>query len=543
MIKKNDMMQQSTETNETYTTSVLVVGGSLVGLSMAMFLASKGVSTVVVERHSGSSSHPRATGFTPRTLELFRSVGIDIDKKIAQVPANFRLRRVRVESITGEWFEESEWTPEKQKLPRIEYSPYRGAAIAQDNLEPILRDKAVELGADVMFNNELINFEQNANCITASIRNRDDGSEYTIRADYLVAADGSHSPVREKVGIGRDGRGYMRTVRSVLFRAPLEEYLEEGVKQFEIDQPELSAFLTTYDDGRWVLMFTDDKERDRDELLNEIQKAIGRSDLDIEIITTGRWEQTALIADSFSSGRVFLVGDAAHTLPPTRGGYGANTGIEDAHNLAWKLSSVLLGESKTQLLDTYDSERRPVAWLRHNQTFARPDYKSYASKAEDNVQIIDDDAIEFGQLYRSTAVIGTNTEMPLALRTEQWRGQPGTRAPHFWVIKDSEQLSTLDLFGHGWVLLTEDGRWSAVAIDASEKTGVQVECFRIGIDVVPSNSEMFHQAFGLRSTGASLIRPDGYVAWRTVDMPDDPSDELTHVLGYVSSLALRTKSK
>src|SRR5262249_10357888 len=155
-----------------------------------------------------------------------------------------------------------------------------------------------------------------------------------------------------------------------------------GIGQFSIEQPGLSAFLTTYADGRWLLMFSDDVERDDETLKALIPRALGRSDLPIEIITTGRWEISALIADRFASGRVFLAGDAAHTLPPNRGGYGANTGIEDAHNLAWKLASVLSGASAPRLLDTYDAERRPIAWLRHQQIFARSDFKQFAAPGD-----------------------------------------------------------------------------------------------------------------------------------------------------------------
>lgn len=521
-------MTKTTDFTKANKTSVLVVGGSLVGLSMATFLAKKGIETVVVERHPGSSPHPRATGFTPRTMELFRTVGID--KEISQTPPKFRLQRARVESLAGKWFEESEWTPGDKQFSDIEYSPYRGAAIAQDRLEPIIHDKAVKLGAEVRISTELIDFKQDSTGVTALLRNREDGKEYTLRADYLVAADGNRSSIREKLGIGRSGQGHIRTMRSILFRAPLDKYLESGVRQFDIDQPELNAFLTTYGDGRWVLMFNDDIERDEINLRDAIQKALGRSDLDIEMITTGRWDLSALIADSFSSGRIFLAGDAAHTLPPTRGGFGANTGIHDAYNLAWKLTSVLSGESTTQLLDTYDAERRPIAWLRHDQTFARPDYKSHANDTESSVHIIDDDAIEFGQLYRSASVIGTNAKLPSALRMEQWAGQPGTRAPHLWFTKDGEPMTTLDLFGDGWVLLTEDKRWLTHAESIGHHLGVRLECHQIGTDSVALDPEVFRKTFGIGYTGATLIRPDGYIAWRTADMPVDPYNALSEVL-------------
>lgn len=284
-------------------------------------------------------------------------------------------------------------------------------------------------------------------------------------------------------------------------------------------------------------MFTDDVERDENTLREMIIKAIGRSDLEIKIVTTGRWDLSALIADRFASGRVFLAGDAAHTLPPTRGGYGANTGIEDVHNLAWKLSSVLSGESTPQLLDTYDAERRPIAWLRHQQIFARPDYQAEARPTDTDVPIIDDDAMEFGQLYRSTAVLGAGPELPFALRPEQWAGQPGTRAPHAWVSVGDEKWSTLDLFQRTWVLVASDERWESAVSEAAEELGIELKFVRLGVDARTSDEEAFRTALGLERGGASLVRPDGYLAWRSFDWPDDPVQALTSALGQVSSAA------
>jgi 2-polyprenyl-6-methoxyphenol hydroxylase-like FAD-dependent oxidoreductase len=522
----------------TNSTPVLIVGGGLVGLSSALFLAWRGVPVVLVERHSGSSPHPRAVGFTPRTMELLGAVGLG--SRVPQIPADFQLRRARIESLAGAWFEESSWTPQEPKVPPIEFSPCLGAAIAQDRLEPILRDRAIELGADIRFQTELLGFDQDADGVTAQLRKRD-GTEYALRASFAIAADGHRSPIREALKIGRNGRGFLRTLRSVLFRAPLDEYLQRGVSQFEIDQPELKAFLTIYGDGRWVLMFSDDAERDEDMLRELVKKAIGRSDLDIEIITTGRWELSALVADRFASGRVFLAGDAAHTLPPARGGYGANTGIEDAHNLAWKLSAVLAGESTPELLDTYDAERRPIAWLRHDQIFARPDYKRHAQPSAADVPIIEDSAMEFGQLYRSNAVLGAGDALLPAMRPDQWAGQPGTRAPHLWITRKSNRVSTLDLFQRGWVLLAEDDHWSTAAARTGEKLGIELECLRIGLDIRFSGQEAYRTAFGVGTGGASLIRPDGYVAWRSMDLPADPLHALTDALGHVSSASRLTR--
>lgn len=609
-------------------TPVLIVGGGVAGLSAALFLAWRGVPCVLVEKHPGSSPHPRALGFTTRTLELFRAVGLGAS--IPQIPLGHgRPRRVAVESLAGKWSPEVAWTnsPANEPLRLESYSPCTGAAIAQDRLEPILRDKAIELGADVRLNTQLISFEQDARGVVAVLRDRD-GREQTLRADYLIAADGHASPIREALGIARSGHGVLQVVRSVLFRASLDEYLAAGVSQFELDQPGLKGMLTTYRDGRWLLMFTDDEERDEATLREKVVQAVGKPGLEFELITTGRWILSALIADRFSSGRVFIVGDAAHTLPPARGGYGANTGIEDSFNLAWKLAAVISGGSSTELLDTYDAERRPIAWLRHDQIFARRDYAKWASDAEKAVAIIEDDAMELGQLYRSKAVLGAGDELPPALRPEQWAGQPGTRAPHLWVSQGGKQLSTLDLLQRDWVLLSESESWCAAAERASKDLGIGLECLHIGGDesssgislsppligtnqltldtpieqivaipegravldanlpmvtthekystfksmslhqlqpvsggrltdaalaktetllaavqcqATPTDSAVFQNAFraafGVGPSGASLVRPDGYVAWRSLELPANPVAAITAAFTQVAAAA------
>jgi hypothetical protein len=400
-----------------------------------------------------------------------------------------------------------------------------------------LRDKAVELGCDLRQGTELVGFEQDGDGVTALLRERASGREHAIRAQYLIAADGSRSAVREALGIARRGRGPIRTIRSVLFRAPLDEYLRSGISQFEIEQPGLQAFLTTYQDGRWVLMFTDDNERDPAQLDAAIRQAIGRSDLPIEIITTGRWELSALIADRYSSGRVFLAGDAAHTLPPTRGGFGANTGIEDVHNLAWKLEAVLSGKSSAALLETYSAERQPIGWLRHQQTFARPDYAASSQGIADGEPILDDAAMELGQLYRSSAILGASAELPPARRPDEWKGQPGTRAPHLRVERDGEQTSTLDLFQRGWVLLAADGGWRDAAAEACGRLAIPIEFVDIENDMVSPENNEFRDYLGIGLTGASLVRPDGYVAWRAIERPADPGRALRDALARAASAA------
>lgn len=512
-------------------TPVLIVGGSLVGLSASLFLAWRGVPHIVVEKHPGSSPHPRAMGYTETTLEHYRMVGIA--DRIPQTPLEFRLRRVTVASLAGEWQGEHAWTPGEADQHNTGLSPNTGAAIAQDKFEPILRKAALELGAEHRHGTELLHFEDRGNLIVAQLRDRNDGQKYAISADYLIAADGADSPIREHLGIAREGVGHVQTVRSVLFNCPdADQYLARGAQQFEIEQEDFRAFLTTYNDSRWLLMFVDDIERSEDELRVAIRKALGR-DMAFDIITTGRWEMAGRIATHYRQGRVFLAGDAAHQLPPTRGGFGANTGIDDVWNLAWKLQRVLEGTSAASLLDTYDAERRPIGWLRHQQTFSRPDYAKWVSSGFKADALFGNEAMELGQLVRSSAVIGAGSELPAAASPIDWAGQPGTRAPHVWLTnKVGERISSLDLFGREFVLLAGTLTWQEVA------EALKLRLVHIGQDVHFPESETFSATFGVSLHGAVLVRPDGIIAWRGDHSAQaGGADELSVVWAQVTASA------
>ncbi|KAB8217131.1 FAD binding domain-containing protein [Aspergillus novoparasiticus] len=519
---------------------VIIVGASLVGLSAALCLSKHRVPTIVLEKHAAISKHPRAIGFTSRTLEIYHWLGIA--DQIPEVPKDFNLMRARVESMTGKWFESTSWsdTGNSNKMssqevpaPKKQYSPSRGAALPQDQLEAILQATAIDRGVDIRRQHRVTNVEQNQQSVIVTVVDPQD-KEIQIEGSYLIAADGNRSTIRELLQIPRSGRGHMQTMRSVLFRAPLEEYMQ-GVHQFNIDQPDLKAFLTTYNDGRWVLMFHDDVERDEPTLRSAINQAIGRSDLSVDIITTGRWDLAALVADTFQSGRVFLAGDAAHTLPPNRGGYGANTGIHDVDNLAWKLAAVLSGKSSPELLNTYDAERRPVALLRHDQIFARADYKVHLDKATPAGIKLDDDAMEFGQLYLSNGFIGVDNNLPRALKPDEWAGQPGTHVPHFWVIQDGNPVSILDRVGEdSWTLVSESAEWGNAVAQVNLGSTVTLKHICIGRDVQFADEGSFQEALGVSATGASLLRPDGYIAWRTKELPANPARCLDDVLTQVA---------
>jgi hypothetical protein len=247
--------------------------------------------------------------------------------------------------------------------------------------------------------------------------------------------------------------------------------------------------------------------------------------MDFDIITAGRWELAGRIADTYRQGPVFLAGDAAHELPPTRGGFGANTGIDDAWNLAWKMQRVIKDASSPALLDTYHDERRPIAWLRHQQTFSRPDYAARAGAAFKPDPLLCNDAMELGQLVRSRAVAGAGPALPAAATPAQWLGQPGTRAPHVWLQRAGQPLSSLDLFGTDYVLLSANAAWLAAAGDLG------LLAVYIGDDLVFPPSQPFFDVFGVPPDGATLVRPDGIIGWRSLAAPEQGSvDALRAVL-------------
>jgi hypothetical protein len=234
---------------------------------------------------------------------------------------------------------------------------------------------------------------------------------------------------------------------------------------------------------------------------------------------------------------VFLAGDAAHTLPPNRGGYGANTGIADAFNLGWKLAAVLSGQSKVSLLESYEEERKPIAWMRFQQIFARPDYARYADDALRETPLLDPIAVELGELYRSSIIEDSSSELPLARCPEEWRGQPGTRAPHRVVMRDGTAISTLDLYGAGWVLVSSSESWCQAATQIRERIGIPLSPINLRAVLGQDDGTLVEQDLGISDQGASLVRPDGVIAWRSSET-DGTVETLERAMKVVAQPAL-----
>ena len=250
--------------------------------------------------------------------------------------------------------------------------------------------------------------------------------------------------------------------------------------------------------------------------LELVRAALGSSDLEITIENIMPWNAEAVVADRFRHGRIFLAGDAAHVMPPN-GGFGGNTGVQDAQNLAWKLAMVLKGEAGPDLLASYEEERRPTAEFTVEQAYSRYVTRTAPYLGVDRIQPVEPDlSIELGYCYHSGAVIEENGRGPSHENPRESRGRPGTRAPHVWLERDGERMSTLDLYGGRFVLLAGNHGepWCEGGRQAAARAGIPLEVHRPGSRGLDDPDGTFGDAYGLEPDAAMLIRPDGFAGWR-----------------------------
>jgi 2-polyprenyl-6-methoxyphenol hydroxylase-like FAD-dependent oxidoreductase len=537
-------------------TPVLIVGGSLVGLSAALFLQWHGIDALTVERHSGTAIRARAGHFHLRTIEILRSVGLEtVIRRTSEAQYHPDGGINNVESLAGR--EIGNFIP-NLNAGVAEFSPTVRLFINQDALEPIIRVRAEELGARLRYRTECTSLSQDVDGITAVLSDLDSGTQRTVRARYVIAADGNRSPIRQRLGIGVHGHGLLSNSITIYFRAqadlgPLLAGRNQGVHYvtnpvlrgfFRLDRSGNAGFLsvnlvgdisraeivTGYPTAPWANVADGITEQRALELL---RAAIGIPDFPVEIEDIATWRAVADGADRYRDGRVFLAGDAAHVLPPN-GGYGGNAGVQDAHNLAWKLSLALGGAAGPELLKTYDAERRPVGDLTVEQAYARYVTRVAPYLGPETAQpLVDDFEMEIGYRYNSAAVITAPDETPtLHEHPRQAHGRPGGRAPHVWLDRRGTRLSTLDLFGRNFVVLaaTEGQDWCAAALDAARRLGVAVDTYRVGGGELTDVDGGFAAGYGISATGAVVVRPDGFVGWRAAATADSPPETMGHVL-------------
>ncbi|MGZ3258300.1 MAG: FAD-dependent monooxygenase [Croceibacterium sp.] len=480
---------------------VLIVGGSLVGLSAAAFLGHHGIRAYVVEKHPGTSIHPRAGYFHIGTMEAYRRIGLEpalLELSFQQFGPEGGINLV--ECLAGK--ELARFVPEINAGIEA-YSPCKRFFMTQQALEPLLRHRAEELGADLHYRTELVGFEQDDRGVTGRVRDLDSGEEREIRAKYMIAADGNRSPIRQQLGIGTSGPGWLSDSITIYFKADCSKWLEErpmGVIYvmnpdqrgfFRFEAGGKRGFLVVNTLGDLSLPGAKNVAGDisPERCIALVRSAIGVPDIPVEIEDVAIWHAEALWANAYRKGRIFLAGDAAHVVPPT-GGFGGNTGVQDAANLAWKMAKVLKGEADESLLDSYEAERLPVAELTVGQAFTRYIRRVTPEEMNDSTPDLRDEVtMEIGQFYRSNSVVGGRREdEPACLHPDKTRGRAGARVPHAWL---ADGRSTLDVAAKEatWLLGPEAASQEGVRLSAAEA-----------------------ERCGIAPTGAMLVRPDGYVA-------------------------------
>lgn len=535
-------------------TPVLIVGAGPVGLTTSIALSQHGIRPLLVERHPGTSVLPKARGINARTMEMYRQMGIEDDIRAAGMPARYGKMILWAESLAGK--EINRLSPGRGSATSQVMSPAANCGCSQDILEPILRRHAEALAPDsIRFNAELSEFKQDASGVTGVLTDSVSGGTIPFRARYLIAADGTRSVVRETLGIGRAGERDIYDSVNVHFRADLRPWVEDRpAALYLIEQPDLRAtFLTVNGTDRWGFLvhslsaygFTREN-LSAERCIALVRQAVGAPDLPVEVLGISFWNCSAMVADRFSAGRIFLAGDAAHETTPS-GGFGMNLGVQDAQNLAWKMAAVLRGEADASLLDSYDAERRPHAsdvvraTLLNMQSFDRSTRQVEAKLPRK--EFLNERGLIFGACYRSAAVVPDGSNPPAVIDpvTEyDPSAHPGCRAPHVWLQRKDQRISTIDLFGRGFVLLaaSHGASWRA----ATQQRGLpQIDLHVTGEDIL-DNEDEWRNAYGVQDGGAVLVRPDGYVAWRVASLPDDPARRLADTFARLFGRGITTQA-
>jgi 2-polyprenyl-6-methoxyphenol hydroxylase-like FAD-dependent oxidoreductase len=485
-----------------------------------------------------------------RTVEIWRAAGLAEQFEAISLPAEWTEYMVYLTTLAGQEIGRmpSESMSREATAP---FSPAPFLASSQNRIDALLRAAAEQRPqADVRFGNELVRFTDNGDSVTAVITGQD-GQDYELTADWLIAADGASSRIRERLGIELRGLRTSRWNLSSHFTADLARFTDgrKGALLWTLEPGLEGVFQPLDGDRDWSCGVLFDADVDEphgfteDRVIELIREMIGApgADVAIDLLSFRPWYVAATVASSLYAGRVVLAGDAAHEIPP-HGGFGMNTGVQDAHALAWRLAALVRGWGSDGLLGSYDVERREVAG--RVCEFAKANMRHVAGirsmQSAERVQASREygnwNGLDLGVHYEQGAFVADDTPRPpVASEVTEYQpsARPGERAPHLWLRdRDDTRLSTIDLFGRDFVLLTAGGggSWQAAATDVARQRAVPLRA----VDIAPAaaltaEDGAFGAAYGIAGDGAVLVRPDGHVAFRAPAAVGDPLGTLNHV--------------
>ncbi|KIV95025.1 hypothetical protein PV10_02732 [Exophiala mesophila] len=568
--------------SETIDFQVIIIGGGGCGLSMSSFLSNFGVDHALFDRKTNASALPKAHYLNQRTMETFRTHNLQREIQEKSCPMKFMSQVAWATSLGGnERLDRkiihkfacfgNDNTSEKARAYQMD-SPERSANVPLCRMEPILRRMAEEKNiGGIRFGHEVVDFEDRGNHVEVTVKDQHDTVK-TYRCRYLVGADGGRL-VGHKLGITMEGRTGITDMVSVHFGADLSEYWDDrffachfinGNCGTVLESGAIVPMGPTWGKGSedWVFHFgfaLDDEARFQEEkLIPRIRDLLKIPDLQIDIHRISHWIIERVLADRYRMGNVFLAGDAAHKRPPTTG-LGLNTAIEDALNLSWKLAMVIKHEVSEKILDTYETERRPVGkrncdwglFTFENSAVINAAIGLVAGQTENNKarfealyedsltgraiqaqvrKMIESQCIEFGAhgielgfTYDEGLRIADGTEEPEIDplgQTYSPTTRPGHRLPHAWLQLhlDDSIVSTHDLVGFkgSFLLLTDDSgkSWIEASKRLIARHKVPIAVAQVGSQY-KDMEDQWEQCGQLKEGGAILVRPDNFVAWRS----------------------------
>lgn len=587
---------ETPDTNE-IETDVLVVGSGPAGASAALFLSTLGVPNIMITKYRWTANTPRAHITNQRTMEIFRDVGIEDQVMAEATPHEMIGDTVFCTSLAGEEIGRIlTWGTHPARHADYELaSPSLNCDIPQTYLEPILVKNATVRGTQTQFSTEYLSHTQDADGVSVRVLDRLTGTEYTIRAKYLIGADGARSKVAADIDLPMQGQMDIAGSMNITFKADLAKYVGHrpsvlywvvqpgsniggiGAGLVRMVRPWNEWLITWgFDISQGVPEFSDA------DALKVVRNLIGAPDLEIELTGVSLWGNNEQYAENLQSGRVFCAGDAVHKHPPSNG-LGSNTSIQDSYNLAWKLAAVLNRQAGPSLLDTYTVERAPVAQqivTRANQSAREfgalfdalgiaPDqspeemYAAIESRKDNTDEGAKKRAavreamelkhyefnahgVEMGQFYTSEAVISDGSEPPVSKRDPELYYEPstipGARLPHVWVGDAREKYSTHDLAEYTqFTLFTgiTGGAW----VQAAEAVSKQLDIRIVPIVIGPGQQYTdlyfdWERIRGVAEDGAVLVRPDKHVGWREQSLPEDPEASLLTALSAMMGTAV-----
>jgi 2-polyprenyl-6-methoxyphenol hydroxylase-like FAD-dependent oxidoreductase len=549
---------------------VLVVGAGPSGAMASLLLERLGVATRVVERRAGPKPAPAAHAVNARTLEICRAAGVDMEA-LADAAGHPR-EADRVYWVTRLGGRVLGHLPyERQGDDQLALTPTPLRNISQNRFEPILLDALARLGGRIpAWRQQWESAVQDGERVYSTVRDLETGVERQISSRYLIAADGAGSRVRRSLGIEPVGPARIQSFIMVHFRAALRGIPEvpPGVLFFLCDPRSGGGVFVVHDlDREAVYMhpFDPDVEveadYDAERCAGLVREALEDPGLEFEVETVSSWTMTAQVAERYGAGRILLVGDSAHRFPPT-GGLGLNSGVQDAHNLAWKLAAVLHGRAPASLLESYERERRPVARNNADQSLrnalrlvevpralgvtdlsqaSRARMKRTLASAEGRARVraaiesqaehFDMPGLQLGFCYEEGALVRAEGEPPGEVQVREFvpSGRPGARLPHAWLSGAEGRASLLDRVPlDRFLLLT--GPKGATWIEAlPDVPGPAVAGLRLGAELMP-DLESWLEVAGIGPDGALLVRPDQHVAWRCAKGVADPTGELRRAM-------------